>query len=334
MEEKFTVGSLFAGIGGFCKAFKNAGFDVVWANENDSFASQTYTYNFPEVKLYTQSISELSVIKDVLEPVDVMTAGFPCQPFSVAGNKLGFKDPRGKLFFEIVRLLKEFGKNRPKILLMENVKNLLTHNNGKTFSRILEEIQIVGYWFTPSNAMVLNTKDHTDIPQNRERLYMVAFSWDAFDYNDFKFPDPVSELKDVRDFFDLDQQADPEYYFDENSKYGKLFAKSMASGNPDSVYLLRRWYVRENKSDLVFTLTANMGEGGHNVPVIRDDWGIRKLTPRECLRLQGFKDDEFSFPTNLSKSQQYKQIGNAVTVALVEKLAVECLNKLKFLKGD
>lgn len=334
MADKFTVGSLFAGIGGFCRAFKNVGFDVVWANENDPFATQTYMKNLPEVKLYTQSITELSVIKDAIEPVDVITAGFPCQPFSVAGNKLGFKDPRGKLFFEIVRLLKEFGPNRPKILLMENVKNLQNHNHKKTFNRILDDIQVVGYWFKPNNAVVLNTKDHTDIPQNRERLYMVAFSWDAFKKNDFKFPDPVDELRDIHEFFDLEQQADPEYYFDENSKYGRMFAESMASGNPESVYLLRRWYVRENKSDLVFTLTANMGEGGHNVPVIRDDWGIRKLTPIECLRLQGFKDDEFTFPDNLSKSQQYKQIGNAVTVTIVEELATECLNKLKMLKGD
>lgn len=300
---------------------------MLWANENDPYAVQTYQLNFPEVKLYTQSITELSVIKDSIEPVDVLTAGFPCQPFSVAGRKLGFKDPRGKLFFEIVRLIKEFGKDRPKILLMENVKNIENHDNGKTFSRILEEIQLAGYWFSPKNAMVLNTKDHTDIPQNRERLYMVALSWDVFDYNDFNFPKPVKALKEVRDFLDLENKADSEYYFDENSKYGKMFLKTIAEGNPNSVYLLRRFYVRENKSDTVFTLTANMGEGGHNVPVIKDNWGIRKLTPRECLRLQGFGDD-FFFPENLSKSNQYKQIGNAVTVPLVEQLAIECLRKL------
>ena len=326
------MASLFAGMGGFCKAFIDTGFNVVWANEIDPYAIQTYANNFPDVKLYAKSITHLSVVVDRLHPVDVFTAGFPCQPFSVAGNRKGFNDPRGKLFFEIIRLLREFGKERPKILIMENVKNLLNHNNGKTFSKILEEVQLAGYWFMPENTAVLNTKDHTDIPQNRERLYMVAMSWDAFDYNDFHFPKPVTEQRNVWEFLDIERPAEKEYYFDQDSKYGRLFAESMSKGNPDSVYLLRRWYVRENKSDSIFTLTANMGEGGHNVPVIRDRWGIRKLTPTECLRFQGF-GDEFKFPNNLSKSQQYKQIGNTVTVPLVKKIAEECLRKLDQLKG-
>lgn len=331
---QYTVGSLFAGMGGFCSAFKSADFRVLWANENDPYAAQTYQHNFPEVKLYTKSITELSVLKDSLEPVDVLTAGFPCQPFSLAGNKLGFKDKRGKLFFEITRLLREFGNNRPKILLMENVRNLLTHNDGKTFSKITEEVQAAGYWFMPHSYALLNTKVHTDIPQNRERLYMVAFSWDAFDYIDFEFPQPVDELRDVKEFLDLDQPAAPEYYFDTDTKYGKMFAKSMTEGDPESIYLLRRAYVRENKNGTVFTLTANMGEGGHNVPVFKDNWGIRKLTPLECLRLQGFDEKAFSFPPNLSRGQQYKQIGNAVTVKLVKKLADECKLKLQELKGE
>lgn len=342
-NKQFTVGSLFAGIGGFCRAFKNAGFRVLWANENDEYAAKSYIHNYPEVEpfFYKKSIRELSVVKDLLEPVDVLTAGFPCQPFSVAGYKLGFKDPRGKLFFEIIRLLREFGENRPKILLMENVANLMNHNNGKTFSKIVEEVQAVGYWFTPESCKVLNTKIHTDIPQNRERLFMVAFSWDAFEYIDFKFPEPVNHMKNVSEFLDLEEKADQEYYFDENSKYGKMFKDAMSSDNnkkPEeedtTIYLLRRYYVRKNNNNTVFTLTANMGEGGHNVPVIKDDYGIRKLTPKECLRLQGFAEDQFSFPPGLSKSQQYKQIGNAVTIDLVEKLAVECLHKLQSLKGD
>ena len=283
------MASLFAGMGGFCKAFIDTGFNVVWANEIDTFAIQTYSENFPDVKLYTKSITELSVVADKLQPVDVFTAGFPCQPFSVAGKRRGFNDPRGKLFFEIVRLLREFGKEKPKILIMENVKNLLNHDNGKTFSSILEEVQLAGYWFMPENTAILNTKDHTDIPQNRERLYMVALSWDDFDYNDFQFPKLVTEQRNVWEFLDTEKPAEKEYYFDENSKYGRLFVQSMSEGNPDSVYLLRRWYVRENKSDSIFTLTANMGEGGHNVPVIRDKWGIRKLTPTSVYVFRVFQ---------------------------------------------
>jgi DNA (cytosine-5)-methyltransferase 1 len=324
-----TVASLFAGIGGFCTAFRSEGFKVAWANELDGFAAKTYRQNYPETRLLEKSIATLSVIKDNLEPVDVLTAGFPCQPFSIAGEKKGFNDPRGKLFFEIIRLLKEFGRDRPKILLLENVRNLQTYDKGRAFARISDEIQSAGYWFMPSNSVVLNTRTHSDIPQNRERLFMVAFSWDAFDFNDFSFPEPVQTQRPRHEFLSTAEKAHDDLYFDEDSQYGRLFAESMATGASDSVYLLRRHYVRENKSDSFFTLTANMGEGGHNVPVIKDAWGIRQLSPRECLNLQGFSKTEFEFPSDLSKTQQYRQIGNAVTVPLVRKLARECLRQLK-----
>ncbi|CAE6689445.1 Modification methylase HhaI [Paraburkholderia domus] len=325
----YTVGSLFAGVGGFCRGFKNAGFNVVWANELDPYASKTYRHNNPDVRLIEKSVAELSVNGDHLQPVDVLTAGFPCQPFSVAGDKMGFNDPRGKLFFEITRLISEFGTERPKIIVFENVKNLLHHDKGKTFAKMMDEVQGAGYWFMQKNTAVLNTSLHTDIPQNRERLFMVAFSWDAFSYNDFEFPAPV-EIKRARTtFLDLHKKGPDELYFDPDSKYGKMFVESMANGDPDSVYLLRKYFVRENKSDTFFTLTANMGEGGHNVPVIRDEWGIRKLTPIECSRLQGFRDEEFSFPEDVSRTQRYRQIGNAVTVNLIEKLATECRRQLE-----
>jgi DNA (cytosine-5)-methyltransferase 1 len=325
---RYTVGSLFAGIGGFCKAFESAGFEVLWANELDSFATQTYSYNFPNVRLIEKRIEDLKVAEDDLQAVDVLTAGFPCQPFSVAGRKSGFGDPRGRLFFHITRLLAEFGERRPKILILENVKHLLRHDKGRTFAKVVSEIQTAGYWFRSSNAVVLNTMKHTRIPQNRERLYMVAFNWDVFPKNDFIFPQPEAELDPLEDFLDLNERADDDLYFDENSKYGKMFAESMAEGSSKSVYILRRYYVRENKSNTVFTLTANMGDGGHNVPVIRDRWGIRKLTPGECARLQGFGNPNFHFPDRISKTQQYKQIGNAVTVPLVERLAIQCKTHL------
>src|SRR5690606_36680 len=120
----------------------------------------------------------------------------------------------------------------------------------------------------------------------RERLYMAALSWDYFDTNNFRFPEEVSETRDYREFLDLDEPAEDWYYFPSESKWGKLFMKAMDAGNPERVYHLRRHYVREIKRPMVPTLTAHMGDGGHNVPVIRDRWGIRKLTPVECLRLQ------------------------------------------------
>ena len=320
-----SVASLFAGIGGFCLAFAKEGFQVAWANEKDNFAAQTYRENFPETILHHKPIQDLSVNADDLTPVDVLTAGFPCQPFSIAGSKMGFGDERGKTFFEIIRLIREFGSDRPKILLFENVPHLLTHDRGRTFNRIAQEIQAAGYWFMPrQNAAILNTKVHTDIPQNRERLYMVGLSWDHFDTNEFRFPEPEPVTRDNRSFLDLETKLDDYYYFNDSSKYLKLFEESIESGDPDSIYMLRRSYVRENKSNSVPALLANMGDGGHNQPVIRDTWGIRKLTPLECLRLQGFQEQDFAFPENLSRVQQYKQIGNAVTVPLVQKLAAEC----------
>lgn len=316
-------------MGGFCLAFKKEGFDVAWANEKDNFAAQTYAANFPATTLHHKPIQELSVVGDDLAPVDVLTAGFPCQPFSVAGSKQGFEDERGKTFFEIIRLLREFGGDRPKILLFENVPHLLTHDRGRTFNRIAHEIQASGYWFMPQqNTAILNTRVHTEIPQNRERLYMVALSWDHFNTPVFNFPRPEQKTRDYREFLDLDTKPD-DWFYDSHSKYLKLFEESIDSGDPDSIYMLRRSYVRENKSNSVPALLANMGDGGHNQPVIQDKWGIRKLTPVECLRLQGFSDDDFIFPDSMSRVQQYKQIGNAVTVPLVQKLAAECERLLK-----
>ena len=302
---------------------------MAWANEKDNFAVQTYAANFPSTKLFHKPIQDLSVVADDLTPVDILTAGFPCQPFSVAGSKAGFDDDRGKTFFDIIRLLREFGDDRPKILLFENVPHLLTHDRGRTFNRITQEIQAAGYWFMPhQNTTVLNTRIHTDIPQNRERLYMVAMSWDHFSTNVFNFPGPEEKTRDYKEFLDLDKKPD-DWFYDSHSKYLKMFEEEIAAGDPESIYMLRRSYVRENKSNSVPALLANMGDGGHNQPVIQDQWGIRKLTPIECLRLQGFSEKEFVFPADLSRVQQYKQIGNAVTVPLVQKLAAECRRLLE-----
>ena len=329
-----TVGSLFAGIGGFCSAFTKEDFKVLWANEVDANAALTYSYNYEKVKLYEKKIEDLSVLHDCIEPVDVLTAGFPCQPFSVAGERKGFEDDRGLVFFEIVRLLKEFGNKRPKIVVLENVPGLLNHNKGATFSKMVNSLQSAGYWFMPPCCYaILNTLKLTGIPQSRERLFMVALSWEYFNKQIFKFPiDVVAQQEPLQKYLNVNSKEDDSYYFDPSSKWAKLFEESMEKGNPNSMYQLRRYYVRENKNDAVFTLTANMGEGGHNVPVFRDAWGIRKLTPEECLSLQGF-DKSFEFPGKVSRSQRYKQIGNAVTVPLVQLLAKECKRILRIEKN-
>jgi DNA (cytosine-5)-methyltransferase 1 len=330
-----TVGELFAGLGGFGIGFEHQGFRVKWAIEKDRFAASTYRANFPDAMTIETDIQAVTVRGDGLTPVDVLTAGFPCQPFSVAGDKKGMDDPRGGLFLEITRLLREFGSRRPKIVVLENVKGFLSHDRRRTFTRLIHELQRAGYWFSEQNAQVLNTSEYTRIPQNRERVFMVAFSTAAFAYNSFRFPPAEGRTLPIRSLFNVGARAEDRYYFntDEN-KYGQMFAKKMQSGDPESVYLLRRNYVRENRSGESFTLTANMGDGGHNVPVIKDTWGVRKLTPNECLRLQGIEPSDFSFPVDLSDAQRYKQIGNAVTVAVVEALARETMKHLNGNESD
>ena len=191
-DDAVTVGCLFAAMGGFAKAFELAGAKVLWANEKDKFARDTFVANFPHVRHYHKPVEDLTVAGDGLAPVDVLTAGFPCQPFSAAGEKKGFADARGLVFLDIIRLLAEFGRQKPKVLLLENVQYFRNHDNGKTFRRVQGEIQKAGYWFTDKNAAVLNTAAYTDIPQNRDRLFMVAYSSDHFPTNSFRFPPPFT----------------------------------------------------------------------------------------------------------------------------------------------
>lgn len=328
------VGCLFAAIGGFCRAFQEVGATVAWANEKDKFAAETFRLNFPNTLYLHKPVEELTVRGDALEPVDVLTAGFPCQPFSVAGEKRGFKDERGLLFLHIIRVIKEFGHKKPKMLLLENVKNFKTHDKGRTFKRVQTEIQRAGYWFNDANTKIINTAHYTEIPQNRERIFMVALSCDHFAANNFQFPEPLPKgsLRKVKEFLNLDRKAAENFYFKPGSQYHPDFQKAIQAGERNSIYQLRRSYVRENKSDMCFTLMANMGDGGHNQPVIKDRWGIRKLTPRECSRLQGYKDEWFKIPENLSNTQIYKQIGNSVTVPLVARIAQNVIAELEALQ--
>jgi DNA (cytosine-5)-methyltransferase 1 len=330
-RSEIRVGCLFAAIGGFCRAFEQGGATVAWANEKDKFATQTFRLNFPNVRCVEKDVISLSVHADQLVPVDVLTAGFPCQPFSVAGEKLGFQDERGLLFLHIIRIIREFGKNKPKILLLENVKNLKAHDKGRTFKRIQTEVQRAGYWFTEKDSRIMNTAFHTEIPQNRERIFMVAMSCDHFPSNMFEFPEPFPEprMRTVFDFLDLDHKAPEWYYFKPDNRYYPLFKKAIEAEGKEAIYQLRRNYVRRNMSGMCFTLMANMGEGGHNQPVIKDRWGIRKLTERECARLQGYKDSWLKFPKAMSHQQLYKQIGNSITLPLVTKIADRVLATLE-----
>ena len=324
-----TVGGLFSGIGGIETGFEKAGFKILWSNENDPYSVRSFQHNYKH-KLYPQDIRKLNFKK--IKPVDVLVGGFPCQAFSVAGYRKGFRDPRGNLFFEICRAITELPK-MPKAIMLENVKNIRGHDNGKTARVITKSLRELGYsvfW------NLFNTSIHTDIPQNRERTFIIGFKdeadWD-FEPNKktsssiFNSHLPLvkskakKKLKEMFDKGDIDER----YYYKQDAYMYKDLKKAIVSKN--TVYQWRRVYVRENKSGECPTLTANMGTGGHNVPLIKDDLGIRKLTPRECLNFQGFPKS-FKFPKDMPISQRYKQSGNAVTVNLIQKIAKIIKNSL------
>jgi DNA (cytosine-5)-methyltransferase 1 len=302
------VGGLFAGIGGIELGFKNAGFDIAWANEIDKQACITYRANHKHT-LFEKDLNDLETSE--VEKIDILTGGFPCQAFSIAGYQKGFRDDRGNVFFRILDFIDDL---EPKVVFLENVKNLVGHDKGKTFERILYELEKVRNYTV--KYKVLNSCEYGNLPQNRERIYIVAFKDEKCAEN-FSFPREKKLTKKVADF--IEDTAEEKYYYI-NSRYYEQLKEEMI--NKDSVYQWRRVYVRENKSKLCPTLTANMGTGGHNVPLIIDKKDIRKLTPRECARFQGFPDS-FKFPDKLANSALYKQVGNSVTVPVIEAIAKE-----------
>lgn len=309
-EEKFSLASFFAGVGGIELGFEKTGeFSTVYANEFDKNAQITYSENFEQVPLDKRDIREVEA-EDVPN-VDVITGGFPCQAFSIAGYRKGFEDERGDLFFDLLRLIKN--KN-PRVIFIENVKNMVTHDHGNTFKVIREALAINGYYLS---WKVLNSAEYGDIPQNRERIYIVGFR-DKKDFEGFNFPEPIELETTIHNVIDFDNEKHEDFYYREGKQpFYDIIEEEITSKN--SIYQWRRKYVRENKSGVVPTLTANMGTGGHNVPLIYTDYGIRKLTPRETFNTQGYPK-EYKLP-ELAKSHLYKQAGNSVTVPVIERIA-------------
>ena len=167
---------------------------------------------------------------------------------------------------------------------------------------------------------VLNAMDYGNIPQNRERIYIIAFR-NENDIASFHMPNPIQRVQTIRDIIDFDNRVDDRYYYTEGKYKSEIYnALVEAMDDQDSIYQWRRKYVRKNQSHVVPTLTANMGEGGHNVPLVRTNTGIRKLTPKECFKVQGFPDD-FKLPEGISDSKLYKQAGNSVCVSVIERIA-------------
>lgn len=312
MSNELQIASFFAGVGGIDIAFQQAGAGVVYANEYDQYAVQTYENNFG-MQVDHRDINDVQASE--VPDHDIMLGGFPCQAFSIAGNRQGFLDEkgRGNLFFEMERL---FNDKKPSIIFLENVKNLVGHDNGNTFRIITERLEEAGYHV---KYQVMNAKDYGNVPQNRERIYIVAFR-DVRQYQLFDFPKPIPLTRTLRDVIDFENEQEERYYYTKE-KYAFYDMLDAEMTNRDSVYQWRRVYVRENKSGVSPTLTANMGTGGHNVPLIRtDDGRIRKLTPRECFNLQGYPSN-YRLPENMSNTRLYKQAGNSVVVPVIRRIA-------------
>lgn len=307
------VGSMFAGIGGICLAFKRAGATIVWANEFDSYACQTYRMNIGNDYLVESDIRKVDAAG--IPDIDVLAAGFPCQPFSIMGKQQGFADPRGTMYFEILRVI---DKKRPRVVLLENVKNLVKHDNGRTFKTIVHTLSKRRYGV---KCAVMGPETHANIPQWRDRLFIVAFNeyekWKAFE-----FPKAIPLTRRINDIIDRSIKTAEHHYYCVNSKYYSALNERARSTSAiyridDSGVAMREWKVCP-------TLKANMGTYHDRVPIIRDAYGVRKLTPQECLAFQGFPI-EFDFP-DISEAEAYKQIGNAVCVLVVERIARALIN--------
>lgn len=312
----YTLVDLFCGTGAFSYAFHQTDkVDTVFAN--DMLDSSEEIFNLNNVTKLTKK-NLIDIIDADVPKSDILTAGFPCQPFSIAGMKKGFDDERSNVFWKILSVIK---MNEPKIVLLENVKNLQSHDNGNTFKTIIENLEKLNYYIKYS---ILNTSKITGIPQNRERIYIVCFK-DKIMSDKFNFDFPQVELKCVSEF--LENNIPEKYYYNNSTIiYDELKKNVIKHVSTNTVYQYRRYYVRENKNNVCPTLTANMGGGGHNVPIILDDKGIRKLTPKECFNLQGFPN-EYKLPA-ISPSKLYCLAGNAVSVPVVSLIAERIISYL------
>lgn len=308
------VASFFAGVGGICYGFNQAGFEIVFANELDKNACKNYRHNHPNIFLVEDDIKNIK--SSNLPDFDVFTGGFPCQPYSLAGNKEGLADVRGTVFFDIVRILND---KKPKSFLLENVKNIKSINKGKDFQVIIDHLENCGYSL---KYEVLGGHTHANIPQCRERMFIVGFL-DQEKTRKFEFPNSIFLDRKTNDIINRKEKKLEKYYYTHKSQYYNMMNDAIQN---ESIYQMRRVYMRENKGEVCPTLTANMGGGGHNVPVIRDDYGIRKLTPQECFLFQGFPKE---FETITSDVHSYKQAGNAVVVPLVKRIAEKIKERLK-----
>lgn len=300
--------SLFCGCGGLDKGFDEAGYNIVWANDFDKYAVETYKANFGD-NVILGDINEIEL--NNLPEFDILIGGFPCQPFSMMGAEKGFEDTRGTLFFRIAEIIKykiDQGR-KPRVVILENVRSLRTHDKGKTFrtiKRVLEKELNYKVFDT-----VLNTADY-GIPQTRNRTYIVCF---ANDKANFEFPDKQELNLTLQDL--LENDVDDKYFLSE-----RILPTILSDGTGG--------YKAKSEIDLkiarpLCATMAKMHRACQDNYVTQNN-RVRRLTPRECARLQGFPEN-FIIP--VSDSQAYKQFGNAVTVNVSRAVAEQVRQELE-----
>jgi DNA (cytosine-5)-methyltransferase 1 len=299
------VASLFCGCGGLDLGFSKAGYDLVWSNDMDKYAIETYNANFSHVAT-RGDINDIN-INDIPEH-DVLIGGFPCQPFSMMGKENGFNDHRGTLFFKVTEIIENQRDrgHQPRIIVLENVRNLLMHDKGKTFDVIKGTLEGLGYHVF---AKQINSADF-GVPQTRNRVFIVCF----LDYVDYSFPDEIELTLTLQDL--LEKDVDDKYFLSE-----RILKTILSNGTGG--------YNAKSEIDLKLArpLTATMAKMHRACQdnYVTQEKGIRRLTPRECARLQGFPE---SFVIPVSDAQAYKQFGNAVTVNVSYAIAKSILEQV------
>lgn len=316
--DKLKAASFFAGVGGIDLGFSQHNVEIVYANEFDKYAVQTYEFN-SRLKVDCRDIR--TVKSEEIPDFDILLGGFPCQAFSSEGKREGFADKknRGTLIYELCRIIKD---KKPRAFLLENVYGLVHHDHGRTLQIILNALKKMKY---NVQFAVMNSKDYGNIPQNRVRIYIAGFR-NRTAFRKFKFPDTVELTNTLERVLDFESKIDDRYYISPNRYRGGIyenFVKIM--DNSYSVYRFKYHRYEKKADNICFCLTASMRS--RNIPVINTKYGIRQLTPQEFFKLQGFPDT-FRLPNYVSHSQLYKQAGNSVSVSVISRIAEQMVKVL------
>ena len=323
---KFKFIDLFAGIGGFRLALQNLQGKCVFTSEWDKYSQQTYLANFGEVPF--GDITKPETKNQIPENFDLLCAGFPCQSFSIAGKRCGFKDTRGTLFFDVAEIIK---KKQPKAIFLENVKGLKTHDKGKTLTTILRVLREDLNYFVPE-PQILNAKNF-GVPQNRERIFIVGFRKNL-KITDFEYPQPTNKNKVLKDILE-DREVSVKYYL--STTYMQTLRKHKArhknKGNGFGYQIIAAEGIANSvvcggmgrERNLIFDDRLTNFKPVTNISGEVNQEGIRKMTPREWARLQGFPD---KFKILVSDTQAYKQFGNSVAVPAIQATAQMIIEKL------